>query len=123
MATLTRLNPESLPNRAVIALTGDGILTFLHNILTCDVEHLAYGGLAYGALLSPQGKILHDIFVHNTGDAVLIDCEKACLDELVAKLKLYRLRAKFAITPRDDVEVAAGAGHHATVWALPTVPK
>lgn len=112
MATLTRLVPESLPNRAVIALTGDGILAFLHNILTCNVEHLGQRGLAYGALLSPQGKILHDIFVHNAGDAVLIDCEKAGRDDLLAKLKLYRLRAKFQITPRDDMEVVAGAGSH-----------
>src|SRR5882757_365201 len=112
MATITRLTPESLPNRAVIALTGDGILPFLHNILTCDVEHLNQGGLAYGALLSPQGKILHDVFIHHAGDAVLIDCEKAGRDDLVTKLKLYRLRAKFEITPRDDLEVVAGAGHH-----------
>lgn len=103
-------SPHSLPNRAVIALRGDGVLAFLHNILTCKVENLNHGGMAYGALLSPQGKILHDVFVHHADHAIMIDCEKKNADDLIGKLKLYRLRAKFEISRRDDLEVVAGAG-------------
>ena len=110
MATLTNFPPEKLANRAVTALQGDGVLAFLHNILTCDVENLIQGQIAYGALLSPQGKILHDIFIHHAGDSILIDGDAALRDDLIAKLKLYRLRAKFDITPRDDLDVVAGAG-------------
>ena len=110
MATMQTFSPQSLADRALIELRGDGVLAFLHNILTCEVENLIQGEIAYGALLSPQGKILHDMFVHHAGQAVLIDCAKEGRDDLVAKLKLYRLRAKFEIVPRDDLEVVAGAG-------------
>ena len=110
MATMQTFSSHSLANRAVIALRGDGVLAFLHNILTCKVENLIQGQIAYGALLSPQGKILHDMFVHVVGQSVLIDCATEGRDDLVAKLKLYRLRAKFEIVPRDDLEVVAGAG-------------
>ncbi|MDP8995905.1 MAG: folate-binding protein, partial [Pseudomonadota bacterium] len=65
---------ETLSNRAVIELRGDGILSFLHNVLTCSVENLIQGGLAYGALLSPQGKILHDVFIHHAAESVFLDC-------------------------------------------------
>ena len=94
MATASRITPESLSHRTVVALNGDGILSFLHNILTCDVEDLIQGQIAYGALLSPQGKILHDMFIHHEGEAVLVDCDEDQRDGLIAKLKLYRLRAK-----------------------------
>ena len=110
MATTMTFAPEALPHRAVVALRGDGILPFLHNILTCNVESLIQGQIAYGALLSPQGKILHDVFVHHDGDVVMIDCEGTARVDLIAKLKLYRLRAKFEIAAVDDVEVVAGEG-------------
>ncbi|MEP6826562.1 MAG: folate-binding protein [Aestuariivirga sp.] len=110
MATMQTFSPHSLADRTVIALRGDGILSFLHNILTCNVENLIQGEIAYGALLSPQGKILHDMFVHHVDQAVLIDCAKEGRDDLIAKLKLYRLRAKFEIVTRDDLEVVVGAG-------------
>ncbi len=110
MAIMQTTSIQSLANRAVIALRGDGILAFLNNILTCNVEKLNHGEIAYGALLSPQGKILYDMFVHCADYAVLIDCDKDTAEDLIAKFKLYRLRAKFEILRRDDLEVVAGAG-------------
>ena len=100
--------PQLRPDRAVIAISGEGALAFLHNLLTCDVAGLALGQAAYGALLSPQGKILHDIFVFNAGEHVLIDCALEQRDALLQKLMMYKLRAKLNITMRDDLEVAVG---------------
>lgn len=107
------MTKPSFPNqlrtdRAVIAISGEGALAFLHNLLTCDVATLAIGQAAYGALLSPQGKILHDIFVFNAGEHVLIDCAFEQRDALLQKLMMYKLRAKLTITARDDLEVAVG---------------
>jgi tRNA-modifying protein YgfZ len=101
-------SPQLLPDRAAVSVRGDGALAFLHNILTCDVAGLANGQAAYGALLSPQGKILHDIFVFNAGEAVLIDCALEQRAALIQKLMLYKLRAKLEITARDDLEIAVG---------------
>ena len=96
------------PDRSVISISGVGALAFLHNLLTCDVATLAQGQAAYGALLSPQGKILHDIFVFNAGDQILLDCALEQRDALLQKLMMYKLRAKLTITSRDDIEVAVG---------------
>ena len=110
MATAITFDTQSLPDRAVVGLSGDGILSFLHNILTCSIENLDDGAVAYGALLSPQGKILHDMFVHRLGAVAHIDCDAGARDDLVQKLKLYRLRAKFEIVLREDLAVVVGAG-------------
>ena len=108
MATVNTYPAETLSNRAVIELRGDGILPFLNNILTCFVENLNQGALAYGALLSPQGKILHDVFIHHAAESVFLDCAVDQREAFIAKLKLYRLRAKFEIIARDDLHVEVG---------------
>jgi tRNA-modifying protein YgfZ len=99
---------QMLPDRAVIAISGEGALAFLHNLLTCDVANLGQGQATYGALLSPQGKILHDVFVFNAGDQILLDCALEQRDALLQKLMMYKLRAKLTMTARDDLEIAVG---------------
>lgn len=106
-------SPQVRSDRAVISIRGEGALAFLHNLLTCDVAGLALGQAAYGALLSPQGKILHDLFVFNAGQAVLLDCAGEQRAGLLQKLMLYKLRAKLEIVARDDLEVAVGTEGYA----------
>ncbi len=108
-------NPQILSARAVIRLSGENTLGFLHNLLTCEIETLPAGTWAYGALLSPQGKIQHDVFVIHDGTTTFLDCAARQADALLQKLKLYRLRAKIQIG-RDDalaIAVATGEGHAA----------
>ena len=55
----------------------------------------------FGALLTPQGKIIVDFFVVEAvpedGGGFFLDCPKALVQPLVEKLIFYRLRAKIAI--------------------------
>jgi tRNA-modifying protein YgfZ len=102
-------DPQVLPNRAVTRITGEGALEFLHTLLTCEVEGLQPGQAAYGALLSPQGKILHDVFVMATTDGALIDCADDQAEELLKKLIMYRLRAKLTILKDEALQVAAAS--------------
>jgi tRNA-modifying protein YgfZ len=95
-------SPQILPERAVIALKGESVVAFLQNLLTCDLEGFLPGEARYGALLSPQGKILHDMFIFHSGEEVLLDVSRAQAEALIQKLKLYRLRARFETSPRTD---------------------
>lgn len=96
---------QVLPNRALIRLAGETVLDFLNNIITPDVASLAAGQMAYGALLSPQGKIQHEMFVSNGGDHILLDCVRNQRDDLIRKLAMYRLRAKIGIEADDSLRV------------------
>lgn len=93
-----------LPWRGVLAITGPDRATFLQGLLTNDIGKAADG--LWAALLSPQGKVLHEFFVLETGDALLIDAEAERLDDLASRLKKYKLRAQVALTPRPDLAVA-----------------
>ncbi len=83
-----------LPDRAVIRLSGDKVRDFLQGLVTSDVA----GALpVWAGLLSAQGKCLFDFFVWGDGEDVLLDCEAAVADELVRRLKMYRLRRAIVI--------------------------
>lgn len=100
-----------LSQRGVIALTGEDRRQFLQGIITNDIEALAPGQPLYAALLTPQGKYLHDFFIVEDGDRLLVDCEAARRADLIRRLMMYRLRAKAEITDlTDDLTVIARWG-------------
>jgi hypothetical protein len=96
-----------LSDRAVLAVSGADAPGFLQGLVTADVRGLAAGEARYGALLTPQGKILFDFFIVGDNDGFLIDCARDQREALSQRLGFYRLRAKVAIVARDDLAVAA----------------
>jgi folate-binding protein YgfZ len=105
--SMTRYQFEKgrLGHRAVLGVAGEEARHFLHNLLTADIASLTEGKAAYGALLTPQGKILFDMFVLAVESGLLIDCAASRKDDLVKRLMFYRLRAKVTIEERPDLVV------------------
>lgn len=95
-----------LPSRSLIRLEGPEWRAFLQGLITQDVLSLGAGELRFGALLTPQGRLLFDLFLFGDETGCFVDCQAAQRDELIARLTLYRLRAKVAIEP-SDAPVAA----------------
>jgi len=94
------------PERAVIAVGGADAASFLHGLITADVQALASGEATYGALLQPQGKILFDLFVFKAGERHLIDCSSLQKSDLIRRLMFYKLRARVEISDLADHGVA-----------------
>jgi len=72
-----------------IALTGADRATFLHALLTNDIASLAKGSGVYAAYLTPQGHMISDMRVVETGDRMLMSVERdvaAALAERLDKL-------------------------------------
>jgi folate-binding protein YgfZ len=95
-----------LASRALIQVSGPDWRDFLQGLLTQDVETLAVGETRFAALLTPQGKLMFDLFVTGTEHGCLIDVAADRQGALIQRLTIYRLRAKVAITPADT-DVAA----------------
>jgi tRNA-modifying protein YgfZ len=110
-------NPSIFANsrlfdRVVIRLSAtddsEDVRAFLQGLVTQDTALVTPGRPAWSALLSPQGKVLFDFFLHADEAApgdVLIDCEVAASDALVKRLSLYRLRRKIQIALDDGLGV------------------
>lgn len=100
--------PRQLSDRAVVRLSGDERRSFLQGIITQDMDRLTPETAIFSALLTPQGKILADFFVAETGNALLIDCEKSNAPAFMKRLSLYKLRAKVSIDLDESLCVIAG---------------
>lgn len=106
-----------LPHRACLSLTGQDSVDFLDKLITQNVRDLEIGTLAYGALLSPQGKVSTDFFIWRSADGFILDVDRSRLEMLGARLQRFRLRARVEIQPREDLaliayDLAAPAGAH-----------
>jgi len=97
---------SQLPQRSVLALEGPDRIVFLQGLITNDATHLANGPL-YAALLSPQGRFLHDMFLVSEGERILIDVHAGRADDLLKRLNAYKLRSKVKIEPLPEYKVAA----------------
>jgi tRNA-modifying protein YgfZ len=93
---------SALDDRGILALQGDDVVRFLQGIVTNDVEALSDDRAIYAALLTPQGKYLHDFFLVQLGETVLLEAAKSRLDDLKRRLTMYRLRAKATIEDVSD---------------------
>ena len=87
----------SSSTRSILRITGDDQIPFLQGILTNDILKLNDDKIQFAALLSPQGKILHDMFLVSWDNAILIDSDAAYADILKKRLAMYKLRAKITI--------------------------
>jgi folate-binding protein YgfZ len=100
--------------RDVIAISGADNRTFLQGLVSQDMDQITAETSAYSALLTPQGKYLHDFIVVQTGDVLLVDCEAGRGADLIQRLSHFRLRADVQLELRADLCVFAilGDGAH-----------
>jgi folate-binding protein YgfZ len=90
-----------LPDRGVVKVSGADARNFINGLVTTDLNLLRPGQGRFGALLTPQGKIVVDFLITEApdghGGGFLLDCPRALAQALADKLGFYRLRAKVEI--------------------------
>jgi tRNA-modifying protein YgfZ len=90
-----------LPDRGVVKVGGDDARDFLNGLVTTDVAQVRPGVGRFGALLTPQGKIIADFLITEApaghGGGFLIDAPRPLAQSLADKLGFYKLRAKVTV--------------------------
>jgi folate-binding protein YgfZ len=101
----------SLPSRAVLRVAGADAHGFLQNLLTCDMDDVDAERAGYGALLTPQGKILFDFLVLADEAGYLLDTAQEPASDFARRLGFYKLRSKVEIADVSETcKVAASFG-------------
>jgi hypothetical protein len=108
-----------LPDRGVLAVSGDDRASFLQGLVSNDTTKLAPGRAMYAALLTAQGKYLHDFIMVEQGDTIWLDAEAARIADLKRRLSMYRLRSKVVIEELPNLAVAAVFGGDLPDIAVP----
>ena len=95
-----------LSDRGVVKVGGEDARHFLNGLVTTNVDLVQPGLGRFGALLTPQGKIIADFLITEIpvghGGGFLLDCPKSLAQPLAARLAIYKLRAKVAIENLSD---------------------
>jgi tRNA-modifying protein YgfZ len=100
-----------LEDRGFVVVSGDDRQAFLQGLISNDVAKVTPTHAVHAALLTAQGRYLHDFFIVDQGDRLLLDCERARADDLRKRLSLYKLRSKVTLANvSDDYRVAACFG-------------
>lgn len=73
----------------VVRVGGDDRVTFLHNLLTQDINGLAPGSAAQAALVTPVGKLVSDMVVWAEPDAHWLIVPRARVEAVVKGLEHY----------------------------------
>ena len=97
------------PSRALIALSGPDWRDFLQGLITQDVETMALGQIRFGALLTPQGRVLYDLFVVEHDAGAWLDVAAEHRTAILQRLTMYRLGAKVVISA-DETPVSVMFG-------------
>jgi hypothetical protein len=106
------MNPQFaiLEDRAILGIAGPDRADFLQGLISNDVARLSSGHAIYAALLTAQGRYLHDFILGPQGERYLLDGEAARLADLLRRLTLYRLRSKVTLTAIGTYVIAVAFG-------------
>ena len=83
--------------RAKIIITGEDRVRWLNGMVTNNVKDLPLRHGNYNFLLSPQGRILGDMYIYNCGEYLLLDTDRSQLETVMKTLDHFIIM--------DDVEL------------------
>ena len=75
--------------RAQIAVAGKDRASFLQGLLTNDIQALTPGSGCYAAWLTPQGRMITDMHVLESGDMILLDVPAELAETILQKLDQF----------------------------------
>ncbi len=121
---MDRPRATALDDRGILRIAGEDRAPFLQGLISNDIMKASPSRALWSAFLTPQGKFLHDFFIHVHEETLLLDAERARLADLRQRLSRFKLRAKVELAEASDdwvVAVAWGPGTAACL-GLPEKP-
>jgi len=94
--------PIATLDRTILRFSGDNLKPWLAGLITNNLD----SPLTFAALLTPQGKIIADFFIHQDqtrwGDDLILETPVKFGDLLQKRLKMYKLREKIDMIDVTD---------------------
>src|SRR5438067_12897636 len=76
-------------DRGRVLVSGPDRASYLQGLLTNDTAALRAGGGCYAAYLTPQGRMIADLFVYELGDVMLLTLPRTAKDRVAAQLDQF----------------------------------
>ncbi|MCG9128045.1 aminomethyltransferase family protein [Candidatus Poribacteria bacterium] len=98
----------------ILELTGDDRASFLHRLVSNDVENLSVGEGNYATLLTHRGKIIADFNIYTIEDSIYVITAPQVLDSLFIELDKYIIADDVELKKSTDLGIIAVAGPNAS---------
>jgi folate-binding protein YgfZ len=108
LALRERAITGAIAARRQIAVTGADRASFLQGLLTNDISSLTSGRGCYAAWLTPQGRMLTDLHVLESGDMILLDVPADDAEQTAERLEQFHFT--------EDVQIASLADSLRATW-------
>ena len=99
-----------LLDRRVLKIAGAEARVFLQGLVSNDMTIVSKNCAIYAALLTPQGKYLHDFFILEFNDSFYLDCESNRIDDLLKRFKIFKLRSDIELEIVENMSVTSFFG-------------
>ena len=95
-------------DRARVSLIGPDRVRWLNGVVTNNVRDLSVGQGVYAFLLSPQGRILGDLYAYNNGGSLLVDTDRSQLQKVLALFDRYIVMDEVEFSDITDKQAVVG---------------
>lgn len=102
-------------NRSFIVLSNIGAFDFLQSMCTCDLNRIKTHGTVWGAILSPQGKILYGFYAFMYKNSLYMDVKSDIL------MDCGKYLSKYALNTHTDFAIGQNINVYA-IWGDDAVP-
>ena len=109
-----------LVDLGLIRVSGEDAASFLHNLVTNDIQGLAADSTRTEGFCTAKGRLLAIFLIWREGNDYLLLLPREILPPLLKKLSMYVLRAKVKLTDATNERVLVGISVPAAVSPAPT---
>jgi folate-binding protein YgfZ len=88
----------SLTDQGLIRASGEDTPSFLHNLLTNDINHLVEGQARHAGLCTAKGRMIASFLIWREGPDYYLQLSADILPAILKKLSMYVLRSKVKLT-------------------------
>lgn len=97
-----------LLDQGLIRAAGDDAPSFLHNLVTNDVENLAADSIRFAGFCNPKGRLLATFMIWHDGEDLLLQLSADIQAAMLKKLSMYVLRSKVKLSDASAERVLLG---------------
>lgn len=116
----------TLADQGLIRASGEDAASFLHNLLTNDINHIPADGARHAGLCTAKGRMIASFLIWREGDDFLLQLSADILPGILKKLSMYVLRSKVKLADlsaeRVLIGVAGGPSDLAPQTPMTTAP-
>lgn len=111
---------SALTDLSLIQVSGDDAASYLHNLLSNDIEHLPSTAARHAALCTPKGRMLASFFIWKNGTDIFLQLSASILAPVQKRLQMFVMRAKAKLSDVSTEYTTLGLGGLA---ATPTLQQ